>query len=450
MRGRLPAAPPPPLPLPLPSPLPLLSAYPNLATSAVSSSCPEQICLQEFELEAEEHLAKVLAFTSAPVPTYTLTLREQKDLLEVTIIVSRDMQKLQSGLAQAGRPPDERDGDYTPAPDWDREFLDALVQQWHEPVCITPDYYLLRSMCLYALGTSIQVSVLGKEHVKRYLSMAMTLAQKALVELQTVIGDNGNDQVLDRYWRYHTIIAYIEQKQAMAIIQEIKDYEQWTGLDASEELYKRAESMVFQAKRSFRRGMRCYPFVPGTESALSKAQDWGNLAAMTESYTNILRDLQDRKAATMQTIQVLEGGLSEDHGPILDYITRISKAHLSLAEWIYDHPEDRPLLVPKRTSLFVDMQRSAVTALHYARRALSLAMNRGLHPRHFCQLIDSLYLMTLVCVTPDLIHAYSREAAKWVKQLGAAFPLHMIDPSYLRASRLMAAKDQAMQALAAT
>lgn len=66
-------------------------------------------------------------------------------------------------------------------------------------------------MCLYALGTSIQVSVLGKDHVNRYLGMAMTLAQKALAELQAVIG--GNDQVLDRYWRYHMIIAYIEQKQ---------------------------------------------------------------------------------------------------------------------------------------------------------------------------------------------------------------------------------------------
>lgn len=59
-------------------------------------------------------------------------------------------------------------------------------------------------------------------------------------------------------------------------------------------------------------------------------------------------------------------------------------------------------------------------------------------------------MMTLVCVAPDLVHAYSREAAKWVEQLGIAFPQHTIEPSYLRASRLMAAKDRAMQALAAT
>jgi len=239
MRGRLPAAPPEPTPPPAPPPLPV--AYPTLATTAVASTCPEQVCFQEFELEAEEHLAKVLAFTPVPVPTYTLTLRERKDLLGVAMVVSQDMQKLQHGLgkalrsstafaahqktefedvlfffiqhniAQAGRPPDERDGDYTPAPDWDREFLEALVQQWHEPVSVTSDYYLLRSMCLFDLGTSIQVSVLGKDHVSRYLGMAKTLSQKALTELQAVIG--GSDQVLDQYWRYHTIIAYIEQKQ---------------------------------------------------------------------------------------------------------------------------------------------------------------------------------------------------------------------------------------------
>lgn len=152
----------------------------------------------------------------------------------------------------------------------------------------------------------------------------------------------------------------------MAVIDEIKEYEKWTRLDASEELYKRAELTVFQTKRSFRRGMRQYPFVPGSESAFCKAQEWSNLAAVTESYTELLRDLQDRKTATLQTIQVLEGALSEDHGSMLDYITRISKAHLGLAEWIYDNPEDRPLLVPKRTSLFLDLQRSAVTGMFRA------------------------------------------------------------------------------------
>jgi hypothetical protein len=62
--------------------------------------------------------------------------------------------------------------------------------------------------------------------------------------------------------------------------------------------------------------------------------------------------------------------------------------------------------------------------------------------------IDALYMITLVCVSPDLVHAYSREAAKWVERLRFQFPHHSIEPSYLRASHLMAAKDKAMEAIA--
>lgn len=121
-------------------------------------------------------------------------------------------------IVRAGRPPDERDGDYLPAPDWDKEFIEALVQQWHEPVVVTSDCDMLRSMSLYALGTSVQVSVLGKDHIARYMGMALTVANKAFVTLQTVIGNN-DPLLLDQYWRYPTLITYIEQKQARAILQ---------------------------------------------------------------------------------------------------------------------------------------------------------------------------------------------------------------------------------------
>lgn len=149
------------------------------------------------------------------------------------------------------------------------------------------------------------------------------------------------------------------------MIDEIEEHEHRTGLNASEELYKRAESKVSEAKRSFRRGMRYYPFVLGTESAQCKAQEWSKIAQVMESYTLLLRDLQDRKTWTLQAVDLLEGALlllsADKDLARVDYFIRISKAHLGLAEWIYDHPEDRPLLVPKKTSLFFDMQRSAVT-----------------------------------------------------------------------------------------
>ena len=62
-------------------------------------------------------------------------------------------------------------------------------------------------------------------------------------------------------------------------------------------------------------------------------------------------------------------------------------------------------------------------------------------------MVDSLYVMALVCVNPDHIHAYSREAAQWVQRIGEKFPEHKTDPAYLHASQQMAAKDKAMQAI---
>lgn len=113
-------------------------------------------------------------------------------------------------LVRAGRPPDQRDGEYTPAPDWDMEYITALVQEWQEPVSLESDYYILRSMCLFELATSIQVKVLGPEKVRKYLSMASTLAQKGLAILRTTLRLEGAE---DRHWRYQTLISYILQQQ---------------------------------------------------------------------------------------------------------------------------------------------------------------------------------------------------------------------------------------------
>ncbi|KAG0056258.1 hypothetical protein BGZ83_005813 [Gryganskiella cystojenkinii] len=364
MRGRLPE-----IRSELPPPTPTPKTIHTIATTI----CPEHAYLQDLEREAEDHLIRVLAYTPTPTPTYVLTLREQRDLTEVALIVSKDMQKLQAGLG------------------------------------------------LYAIGTSVQVSVLGKDHIVRYMDMALTLAHKAFEVLQVA---------------------------ASAMMDKIKEYEQRTGLDASEELYKQTELAVSEAKLSFRRGMKRYPFAPGTESARCKAQEWSKISNMMESFTKIQRDLQDRKTWALQTIDLLEGALSEDRRPALDYLSRISNTHLDLALWIYDHPEDRPLLVPKKTSLFLDMQRSAVTAFHVAKRVLDRCEDEDdLEPKHYYQVVDCLYLMTLICVSPDLVHAYSREAAQWVQLLGNKFPKHRVDPEYLNASRKMAAKDKVMQAI---
>jgi hypothetical protein len=66
-------------------------------------------------------------------------------------------------------------------------------------------------MCLYELGTSIQVRVLGRGKVKKYLDMALILAQKGQQILQTVLEQETNG--MDKYWRYPTMISYIHQQQ---------------------------------------------------------------------------------------------------------------------------------------------------------------------------------------------------------------------------------------------
>lgn len=117
--------------------------------------------------------------------------------------------------ARCGRPPDQRDGDFTPAPSWDSAYLTDIISTWNEPVALESDYYLLKSMAVYELGISIQVSVLGHRKVQKYMNMALTLAQRGerILKTKLRIGEGS-----DRYWRYHTIMSYIYQYQVPKLI----------------------------------------------------------------------------------------------------------------------------------------------------------------------------------------------------------------------------------------
>lgn len=117
--------------------------------------------------------------------------------------------------AGCGRPPDQRDGDYTPAPNWDSAYLTDIINSWNEPVVLEPDYCLLKSMSVYELGKSIQVSVLGHEKVQRYMNMALTLAQRGERILKTKLGPG---DAADKFWRYQTMLSYIYHHQVPQLI----------------------------------------------------------------------------------------------------------------------------------------------------------------------------------------------------------------------------------------
>lgn len=73
--------------------------------------------------------------------------------------------------------------------------------------------------------------------------------------------------------------------------------------------------------------------------------------------------------------------------------------------------------------------------------------NQGIYHSSL-QVINSLYMMSLVCISPRLIHSYSRKAAYWVDQLRIKFPSRKVEPAYVHAAELMAAKDRAMETIA--
>ena len=82
-------------------------------------------------------------------------------------------------------------------------------------MALEPDYYLLKSMCVYELGNSIQVSVLGYDKIQKYMNMALTLVQRGERILKTILGPG---DAADRFWRYQTMMSYIFRHQVPQLI----------------------------------------------------------------------------------------------------------------------------------------------------------------------------------------------------------------------------------------
>ncbi|KAG0366326.1 hypothetical protein BGZ54_005531 [Gamsiella multidivaricata] len=379
---------------------------PHIATAPVGLSVEEADIHEQFRDVKNELRACSLEPTIAVTP-YTISPRERAALMGVARIVQQDMRVLQDGLSRAGRPPHRHDGEYVPAPDWDSEYLSALIDDWNEPVLLESDYYLLRSMCLYDLGISIQVKVLTPDRVRKYLEMAMTLAQKGYQIMRVTLGKD--DSAMDKYWRYPTMISCILQIQAMRTINEIKERERIVELAPPDALYEMARQQVTQALRSFECGMRYYPTLCRSTAEPFKDQEWSKMAALTEAYTQLTNEILARQIWTQHTVRLLKGAWRENRKNCAQFVYGISKAHLQFALWIHEQPGKPLLLIPK--------------------------------------IIDSLYMMSLVCVSPHLIHSYSRKAAYWIDQLRLKFPNFQIEPSYVHSADLMAAKDKAMQAI---
>ncbi|KAG0255896.1 hypothetical protein BG011_004869 [Mortierella polycephala] len=380
MRGRLPET------KPAPSAQLVAPAvgYPRLGETQPSftDACPgplynsrhshepsdEEIALQDITHDAQEQLRKVLSGPAARVTPHPKSQREHMALMGIARIVQQDMLFLQSGLSRAARPPDERDGEYTPAPDWDDEYLTALVDGWNEPVLLESDYYLLRSMCYKIL-------------------------QEVLVQRD----------IIDKYWRYPVIISYVQRQQALGVIAEIKEHEALTGLPAPESLHEKASQHVSQAMHSFRQGMKSYPNISAYANETLKGQEWNYMAALSESYTLLLRDFHSRQNWTQHTIELLTEALRENKNKSNEFLERISKAYLHYALWIHEQP-DRPMrIMPKPCPMFLEMRKTSIFGI--------------------------------------------REASYWIDQLKSKFPQYRIKPYYLYTAKLMDSKDKAIHSI---
>ncbi|KAF9192786.1 hypothetical protein BGZ51_004771 [Haplosporangium sp. Z 767] len=461
MRGRLPeakqapsdqrAAPTAGYPRLIETQLPFTDACPGSLHNSRHSYEPsdEEIALQGIAHEMQEQLRRVLSDPATRVTPHLINQREHMALMGIARIVQQDMLFLQAGLSRAARPPDERDGEYTPAPDWDDEYLTALIDGWNEPVLLESDYYLLRSMCLYELAVSVQVKVLRLEKVQKFLNMALTLALKGYRILQEVLvqGD-----IVDKYWRYPLIISYVQRQQvrgkiALGVIAEIKEHEALTGLPAPECLHEKTSQHVFQAMYAFRQGMKSYPNISTNANEALKDQEWNYMATLSESYTLLLRDFHSRQNWTQHTVELLTGALRENKNKSNELLERISKAYLRYALWIHEQPDYPMCIVPKPCPMFLEMRKASIFALVYAKKVLDTGSDEDLRPKHYRQMIDCLYMMSLVCVSSHLIHSFSREASYWIDQLKSKFPQYRIEPYYLHAAKLMNSKDNAIQSI---
>ncbi|KAF9352011.1 hypothetical protein BGX34_000230 [Mortierella sp. NVP85] len=344
MRGRLPD---------IPTCADALASLPDPPPrhEAPHDTLEEDNTIREHIRDIDNDICLCLSVPADTISPYIVSQREHFALLGIARLVQHDMHLLQAGLYQ-------RDGSYIPAPDWNDDYLTALTNKWNEPVVLESDYYLLRSMCLYELGTSIQVRVLGRGKVKKYLDMALTLAQKGQQILQTVLEQETN--VMDKYWRYPTMISYIHQQQATEVIEEIKEYEAVVGLSAPDSFIERARQCISLALRSFHRGMVYHPNISRSMSKPFKDQEWCKMANLTDSFTDLTDEYSARQLWSQHTIKLLKSALHEDRTKASQFQLHISKVHLRFSSWIYEQPEKPLLLFPKVSPMFQEMQRSAI------------------------------------------------------------------------------------------
>ncbi|KAI1319899.1 hypothetical protein EDD11_002573 [Mortierella claussenii] len=309
------------------------------STSSAMNIGEEEASFQEHIRTIDDQVRRLLSESSSKVALYTLTQHERSALLGIARIVQHDRRVLQGNLFRAGRPPDQRDGECRRAPDWDSAYLAALVANWGEPVLLEADYYLLRSQSLFELGTSVEVKVLGPDHVKRYMSMALELTQKGYAAANTIA--------------------------------EIRQHEAVVNLPASDELYENARHQVTQTLQSFYRGIQYYPSIFNSSDELSKDQEWSSMAELTESFSVLVDDFLARQVWIQNTIRLLKGAIQESKTRRDRQLLLISKAHLGLALWIYEQPDKPLLLVPRVSPLFQEMQCTALAG--------KILVNKGRH-----------------------------------------------------------------------
>ncbi|KAF8949370.1 hypothetical protein BGZ47_005593 [Haplosporangium gracile] len=376
------------------------------ATDVPDEPTDEESIIQEHIYEIKADIQKFLSHPLVKIAPYNPVPNEYLTLLGIARVVQNEMQILQDGLC-CGRPPDQRDGDYAPAPNWDSAYLTDIIYTWNEPVALEPDYYLLKSMCVYELGISIQVSVHGHEKVQKYMNMALTLAQRGERILKAKVGPGD---------------------AAEMVITAIKKLQESTGL-RGQKLMDQACDLASRALRCFHRGMRWHPngnTVTSTSNEQPfKDEEWIKMADLINSCFQLADDFATRQTWYRHILNLLQGALYENRAQAWRFLGLIAKAHLEYALWIYEGPETPLVVVPKPCPLFLEMQHASISG----------------------KVIDALHMMSLTCVAPHLIHLYIREASRWIEQLKTKFSEESINPSYLYALNFMASKDRAIQAI---
>ncbi|KAG0065309.1 hypothetical protein BGZ89_008446 [Linnemannia elongata] len=408
------------------------------ATDMSNEPTDEESIIQEHIYDTKADIQMSLSQPLVKIAPYNPAPNERLALLGVARVVQRELQTLQDALC-CGRPPDQRDGDYTPAPNWDSAYLTDIINSWNEPVALEPDYCLLKSMSVYELGKSIQVSVLGHEKVQRYMNMALTLAQRGERILKTKLGPG---DAADRFWRYQTMLSYIYHHQAEMVITLIKKLQESAGLQ-DQKMVDQVCDLALRALRCFHRGMRWHPNV-NSVTAISneepfKDKEWIKMADLADSCLQLIDDFAARQTWYRHTLKLLQGALYENRAQADRFLGLISKTHLEHALWIYEQGETASAVVPKPYPMFQEMQRASIAVASPSPDEVRSEQHR--------LVIDTLHMISLTCKAPHLVHLYIREASLWIEKLKTKFPDEPINPSYLYASDFMASKDRAIQAI---